>query len=58
VLDDVTGNMQILSSISVNSIRESAPFDPFPPDMVKELIDQGGDGTSYTNEMSFSIYGN
>jgi outer membrane biosynthesis protein TonB len=57
VLDDETGSMQLLTSVSVNSIRESAPFGPFPPEMVKELISQqGGDGSSYTEVFSFSIY--
>ncbi len=59
VLDGGNANMQMLLSISVNSIREAAPFDPFPPEMVKQLIsEQGGDGTSYTDDFSFSVYGN
>jgi outer membrane biosynthesis protein TonB len=58
-LDDGGGGMQLLTSASVNAIRESAPFDPFPPEMIKELIsEQGGDGSSYTAVFSFSIYGN
>ena len=58
VLDDGGVSMQTLLAISMNSIREAAPFDPFPPEMVKELIEQqGGDGSSYTDDFSFSIYG-
>ena len=58
VLDDGGVSMQTLLAISANSIREAAPFDPFPPEMVKELIEQqGGDGSSYTDDFSFSIYG-
>jgi outer membrane biosynthesis protein TonB len=58
VLDAGDSSMQTLLSISINSIREAAPYDPFPPEMVKELISQqGGDGSSYTDDFTFSIYG-
>jgi outer membrane biosynthesis protein TonB len=57
VLDAGNSSMQMLLSISINSIREAAPYDPFPPGMVKELINQGGDGSSYTDDFTFSIYG-
>ena len=58
VLDDGGASMQTLLAISANSIREAAPFEPFPPEMIKELIaQQGGDGSSYTDDFSFSIYG-
>jgi len=57
LLDGDAATMQILRSISINSIVESAPFPPFPPEMVKELIaEQGGDGTSYTDDFTFSVY--
>ncbi len=57
VLDAGNSSMQTLLSISINSIREAAPFDPFPPEMVKELIsEQGGDGSTYTDDFSFSVY--
>jgi outer membrane biosynthesis protein TonB len=57
VLDGGNSSMQMLLSISVNSIREAAPYDPFPPEMVKELISQqGGDGSSYTDDFTFSVY--
>jgi outer membrane biosynthesis protein TonB len=57
VLDGGSSGMQILLAISINSIREAAPYDPFPPEMVKELISQqGGDGSSYTDDFTFSIY--
>jgi outer membrane biosynthesis protein TonB len=57
VLDAGDSSTQILLAISINSIREAAPYDPFPPEMVKELISQGGDGTSYTDDFTFSVYG-
>jgi outer membrane biosynthesis protein TonB len=57
VLGGDTATLQILQSISINSILESAPFPPFPPAMVKELIEeQGGDGSSYTDDFTFSVY--
>jgi hypothetical protein len=52
VLDGDTGPMQLLLSVSLNSIREAAPFDPFTPSMIKEL---GAD--EYTDDFTFSIYG-
>jgi hypothetical protein len=51
VLDGDNGSMQILLTISLEAIRESAPFDPFTPSMIKEV------GDSYTDDFSFSIYG-
>jgi outer membrane biosynthesis protein TonB len=57
VLEGGNSTLQQLLSISVNSIREAAPFDPFPPEMVQELIQQqGGDGSSYTDDFTFSVY--
>jgi outer membrane biosynthesis protein TonB len=57
ILDGGDSSAQTLLSISINSIRESAPFEPFPPEMIKELIaQQGGDGTSYTDDFTFSVY--
>lgn len=52
VIDGGGAEMQILLSLSVNSITEAAPFDPFPPAMLKQV------GDSYTDEFSFSVYGN
>jgi hypothetical protein len=52
VLDSGNVTMQLLLSISRNSITEAAPFDPFPPGMLKEL---GTD--SYTDDFTFSVYG-
>lgn len=58
VLDGGNGTMELLLSISVNSILEVSPFDPFTDSMRKELAEQqGGNGDSYTDEFSFSIYG-
>jgi outer membrane biosynthesis protein TonB len=57
VLDGGNSSMQTLLSISLNSIRETSPFDPFPPELIKELIStQGGDGSSYTDDFTFSVY--
>jgi outer membrane biosynthesis protein TonB len=56
VLDSGNGSMQTLLAISVNSIREAAPYDPFPPAMIKELQQLGGDGSSYTDDFTFSVY--
>jgi outer membrane biosynthesis protein TonB len=60
VLDAGDSTMQTLLSLSLNSIRESAPFDKFDdyPGLRDELIkEQGGDGTSYTDDYTFTIYG-
>jgi len=60
VLDPGDSSMQTLLSISVNSIREAAPFEPFDkyPGLRQEIIkEQGGDGSSYTDDFTFSIYG-
>jgi hypothetical protein len=43
--------MMILHSISLNSMTEAAPFDAFSDKMKKEV------GDSYTDDFSFSIYG-
>jgi cytoskeletal protein RodZ len=51
VLEGDEGTLQTLLSISLNSIREAAPFDPFTPSMIKEV------GDSYTDDFTFSIYG-
>lgn len=50
--DANNGSMMILHSISINSMREAAPFDPFS-DAMKQQV-----GDSYTDDFSFSIYGN
>ena len=54
----IHGTMQMLLSISLNSIRDSAPFDKFDdyPGLREELIRAGGDGKSYTDDFSFSVY--
>ena len=60
VLDDGGNTMQTLLSISITSIRDAAPFDKFDayPGLREEIIkEQGGDGSSYTDDFSFSIYG-
>jgi outer membrane biosynthesis protein TonB len=60
VLDAGNSSMQTLLSISINSIREAAPYDKFEdyPGLREELIkEQGGDGSSYTDDFTFSIYG-
>ncbi len=60
VLDAGDSTAQMLLSISVNSIREAAPYDTFDayPGLREELIkEQGGDGSSYTDDFTFSIYG-
>ena len=52
VLDGGSGTMELLLSISRNSITESAPMPPFSPALLKEL---GTD--SFTDDFTFSIYG-
>jgi outer membrane biosynthesis protein TonB len=59
ILDSGGSAMQMLLSISVNSIREAAPFDSFDkyPGLREEIIKaQGGDGNSYTDDFTFSVY--
>ncbi len=51
VLEGDTGQLQSLLAASVNAIREGAPYDPFPPEMVKDV------GESYTDDCTFTIYG-
>jgi outer membrane biosynthesis protein TonB len=53
VLEGDNASLQILCTISLNAIRESAPFDPFPAAMIQEL----GGADSYTDDFTFSIYG-
>ena len=58
-LDSGNSNMQMLLSISINSIREAAIFPKFDdyPGMREDLIkEQGGDGSSYTDDFWFSVY--
>ena len=43
--------LMLLHSISINSMTEAAPFPPFSDAMKKEV------GDSYTDDFSFSIYG-
>ena len=50
VLDPGGGSMQILLTISINSIQSASPFIPFPPSMLKEYPN------GYTDDFSFSIY--
>jgi len=59
VLDAGDSTMQTLLSISVNSIREAAPYDTFDqyPGLREEIIkEQGGDGSSFTDDFTFSVY--
>jgi hypothetical protein len=51
VLEGDSGALQLLLAVSLNSIRESAPFDPFTDSMIKQV------GDSYTDDFTFSIYG-
>ncbi len=51
ILDGDSGNLQMLRSISQDSILKGAPYGPFTPGMIKEV------GDSYTDDVSFSIYG-
>jgi len=58
VLDGENGSLQLLLSDSVNAIREGAPYDPFTDSLRKEIAkEQGGDGSSYTDDCTFTIYG-
>jgi outer membrane biosynthesis protein TonB len=45
-------SMMILHSISLNSMNEAAPFDAFSDAMKKQV------GDSYSDDFSFTIYGN
>jgi hypothetical protein len=49
--DGHTPSLMMLHSISLNSMTEAAPFEPFSDKMKKEV------GESYTDDFSFSIYG-
>ena len=51
VLEGNEADLQILLAISLNSIREASPFEPFTDSMIREV------GDSYTDDFSFSIYG-
>jgi len=51
ILEGTTSTLQMLLSISLNSITEAAPFDPFSEGMRKEV------GDSYTDDFTFQIYG-
>ena len=58
VLDGNQGALQILLSVSLNSIIEAAPFDPFTDSLKKEIAqEEGNDGERYTDDCNFSIYG-
>lgn len=58
VLEGNNSVLQLLLSISQNSITEASPFDPFTDSMRKEVAkNQGNDGESYTDDFTFSIYG-
>jgi hypothetical protein len=52
--DPDAGNpaLMLLHSISINSMTEAAPFGSFSDAMKKQV------GDSYTDDFSFSIYGN
>ncbi len=49
--DSANPALMLLHSISLNSMTEAAPFDPFSDKLKKEV------GDSYTDDFSFSIYG-
>ena len=51
ILDGDTGELQLLRTISLNAILKGAPYGPFTPGMIREV------GDSYTDDVSFSIYG-
>jgi outer membrane biosynthesis protein TonB len=58
VLEGTNGTLQLLLSISQNSITEASPFDPVTDSLRKEVArNQGNDGESYTDDFTFSIYG-
>ena len=59
VLDGGNAALQMLLSISLNSLREAAPYDTFDkyPGLREQIIkEQGGDGNSYTDDFTFSVY--
>lgn len=57
VLDPGNSTLQMLLSLSLNSITDAAPYDPFTDTLRQELIkEQGGDGSSYTDDFWFSVY--
>ena len=58
VLEGNNSILQLLLSISQNSITEASPCDPFTDSLRKEIAkNQGNDGESYTDDFTFSIYG-
>jgi outer membrane biosynthesis protein TonB len=58
VLEGDTAALQLLLSDSVDSIREGAPYDPFTDSLRKEIAkEEGNDGSSYTDDCTFTIYG-
>lgn len=60
VLQGGNGSLMLLQTASLASIRDVSPFDPFTPGMIKELkkLQGPGGGNSYTDDFTFSIYGN
>lgn len=57
VLEGDTSTMQQLLYISRGSILTVSPFFPFTDSMREELVKkQGGDGESYTDDFTFSVY--
>jgi len=59
VLSGDNGSLQILEAISLNSITEPAPYDVFTDSLKKEIAkEQNNDGESYTDDFTFSVYGN
>jgi hypothetical protein len=58
ILEGNNSTLQLLLSISQNSITEASPCDPFTDSLRKEIAkNQGNDGESYTDDFTFSIYG-
>jgi hypothetical protein len=51
VLEGDSGELQLLLTISQDAIVKQAPYPPFTPGMIQQV------GESYTDDVSFSIYG-
>ena len=50
--DKNSATLMLLHSVSINAMLEAAPFEPFSPALKKEV------GESYSDDFTFSIYGN
>jgi Flp pilus assembly protein TadD len=57
VLEGSNNTLQLLLSISRNSIAEASPYNPFTNSLRKEITEnQGNNGESFTDDFTFSIY--